>query len=197
MSSGRTGLALSTLIVLTVSVGASHHADAQLPTTVQLPSFSFFTYSGTVVVPDSGGAYLGGNRSSASGWNQRGWNRGFGSSLRNSQASVQATIIDHREIDRQILGATPQQFVKSQALRSQAPRSQASRPTVDPSEEGKSLVRYARQQYLQGKRTESFDTYRMAIEILPHGLRELATKEFERVFGAAATQAVQMASLRR
>ncbi len=178
---------------ITLVGGSPGEANAQLPTTVQLPSFSFFTFSGTVVVPDSGGAYLGGLRSSATGMNRRGLSRGFGSSQLSSQASVHATIIDHNAIDRQLLGGTPKEFMKSSA----PSRSQRRPKTVDPSEEGKALVRYARKQYREGKQTQSFDAYRMAIHILPTGLRELARKEFERVFGAAATQAVRMSSLRR
>lgn len=160
-------------------------ASAQLPTTVQLPSFSTFSYSGSVLVPDQGGAYLGGVNRSATGLNRRGLSRGFGSSLRNSQASVHATIIDQNEMDRQLLGGTPREFMRSQR-----------RTQVDPTEEGKVLVRYARKLYRDGKKTESFDTYRMAIRVLPTGLRELAAKEFERVFGAAAMQATRMSSLR-
>jgi hypothetical protein len=121
--------------------------------------------------------------------------------LLSSQASAHATIIDHNEIDRQILGGTPKEFLKSKSKSKSLSRTnsktQRPRTTVSPTEEGKALVRYARKQYREGKRSQSFDTYRMAIQILPTGLRELATKEFERVFGTAATQAVGMASLRR
>ena len=73
----------------------------------------------------------------------------------------------------------------------------ADTPIDDIDAEGKSLVRYARQMYREGKKSQSFDTYRMAINVLRPPLRDLATKEFERVFGAAATQAVRMTSLRR
>lgn len=178
-------------VLAIISLAASDPATAQLPTTVQLPSFSFFSYSGTVVVPDGGGTSLGGIRSSATGMNRRGLSRGFGSSQFSSQASVHATIIDLNEIDRQLLGGTPQEFLGSKSNTKRA------RNPVDPTAEGKALVRYARKQYREGNHTASFDTYRMAIRILPTGLRELATKEFERVFGASATQAVRMSSLRR
>ena len=162
-------------------------AEAQLPTTVQLPSFSSFSYRGTVVVPDNGGAYLGGVNRSATGLNRRGLSRGFGSSLGHSGASVHATIIDHSEIDRQLLGVDPKELVKGKSTRKKA----------DPDAEGKALVRYARQMYREGKEGQSFDTYRMAIKVLRPGLREFATREFERVFGEPAKQAVRMASMRR
>ncbi len=187
MTLQRSTVALIALIA--IAVGLGNTATAQLPTTVQLPSFSIFSYSGSVVVPDQGAAYLGGNRSSASGYRRRGLSRGLGSSLLSSQASVHATIIDHGEIDRQLLGGSPEEFMRREEL---------ARPRqVTATEEGKSLVRYARTLYREGRQTESFDTYRMAIRILPTGLRELATSEFERVFGAAATQAVRTTSLRR
>jgi hypothetical protein len=164
-------------------------ASGQLPSVVQLPSFRTFSYSGTVVVPDGGSAYLGGNRTSLSGSSRRGLSRGFGFSQGISQASVTATIIDLDEIDRHLLGATPQEFVKA----SQRDRAKQ----VDPTEEGKALVRYARRQYREGKKTAAFDTYRMAISVLRGRLRELAEAEFRRVFGSAADQSLRMASRRR
>jgi hypothetical protein len=175
------------IALITIAFSVGNTASAQLPTTVQLPSFSVFSYSGTVVVPDQGAAYLGGNRSSATGFSRRGLSRGLGSSLLGTQASVHATIIDHQEIDRQLLGGSPAEFMASQR----------NVRRLTPTEEGKSLVRYARKLYRAGQRTESFDTYRMAIRILPTGLRELATKEFERVFGPAATQAARMTAIGR
>ena len=68
---------------------------------------------------------------------------------------------------------------------------------MDPTEEGKSLVRFARTQYREGNKAASFDTYRMAIQVLQGRLRELATVEFRRVFGTAADQSLRMASARR
>lgn len=173
-----------------VAVAITTRASAQqLPAVVQLPSFQTFSYSGTVVVPDSGAAYLGGNNTSASGWSRRGLSRGFGSALGSSQASISATIIDHGEIDRQLLGGTPQEFLKSDRGKSD-PRAAG----VDPAEEGKALVRYAREQYREGNEAAAFDTYRMAIGVLQGRLRELATIEFRRVFGAAADQSLSVAS---
>jgi hypothetical protein len=182
------------LMVLAATCFASKvGAQSQLPSVVQLPSIHTFFYSGTVVVPDSGGAYLGGNRRSASGSSRRGLGRAFGSSLGNPQASVTATIIDHNAIDRQLLGATPEQLAKANGGRVVAGKAK----TLDPVEEGKALVRFARKQYREGKKTASFDTYRMAIGVLQGRLRELARVEFRRVFGPAADQSLRMASLHR
>lgn len=179
-------------LFVTLSVGVSSQASAQnqIPSVVQLPSLQTFFYSGTVVVPDSGGAYLGGVRRSASSARRRGLNRGFGSTLGNPQASVTATIIDHNEIDRQLLGADPRDIAKAGGKRPVA-------KPLDPVEEGKALVRFARQQYREGKRTAAFDTYLMAINVLQGRLRELAKVEFRRVFGPAADQSLRMAAMRR
>lgn len=86
-------------------------------TTVQLPTFRFFTVQTAVSVPDSGGAYLGGLSSGASSSSRRGiplmikdpWiaplmgSRGIAHSAATSGASVHATIIDHEELDREAL----------------------------------------------------------------------------------------------
>ncbi len=186
---------LSMVLVLS-AVGSASEAAAQvgsqIPSVVQLPSFQIFSYSGTVVVPDSGAGYLGGNNSYASGARRRAFSRAFGSSLGSPQASVSTTIIGNNEIDRQLLGGTREEFLKSGPGRA----GDAERKPIDPNEEGKSLVRFARSQYREGKTGASFDTYRMAIQRLQGNLRELATVEFRRVFGTAADQALRMASAR-
>ena len=49
---------------------------------------------------------------------------------------------------------------------------------------------------MPGNKTDSFDTYRMAISVLEGRLQELAIKEFRRVFGPAADQTLRVASTR-
>jgi hypothetical protein len=187
-------LTLGLLALATTAMEA--RAQRAIPSVVQLPSFQTFSYSGTVVVPDSGGAYLGGVRRSSSGSSRRGLSRGFGFAQGNSQLSVHPTIIDNNEIDRQLLGGTPKQFVEAGRAKAQQDKSKVAKP-IDPNEEGKALVRFARKQYREGNKTASFDTYRMAIGVLDGRLSELAKVEFRRVFGAAADQSLRMASLRR
>jgi hypothetical protein len=79
----------------------------QAPTTVQLPTFSFFTVQTTVSVPDSGGTYLGGIKRAADGSRTRGFgplkNRGLGSTRGASRVSVHAQIIDQHEMDQAVL----------------------------------------------------------------------------------------------
>lgn len=90
-----------------LATSAMAQNPAQAPTTVQLPTFSFFTVQTSVSVPDRGGAYLGGINTARDGRTSRGFgplrNRGSGSERGASMVSVHATIIDLREIDEAIL----------------------------------------------------------------------------------------------
>ncbi len=187
--------------------------QAQLPSVVQLPSFHTFSYRGSVLVPDGGTTSLGGVKRSATGFNHRGWNRGYGSVNSTSNASVSARIIDLAEMDRQILGGSPQEFLRrmraeeQQAIatglpvattgrQTQATRSPAA-STLSRTEEGKALVRFARQEYREGRKSSSIQAYGMAINQLDGRLKTLAVAEFRRVFGTAAEQLLQLSSLRR
>ena len=106
-------------VACSMGLGAAATAQAQnnAPTTVQLPTFSFFTVQTAVSVPDSGGAYLGGmsrgyNSSTARGlpfWAKTPWfsplgtSRGIASGVDAGGVSVHATIIDHEELDKAVL----------------------------------------------------------------------------------------------
>jgi hypothetical protein len=188
---------LSTLIGL-ISCKAAQAQGRQLPSVVQLPSFSFFTFRGSVLVPDSGAAYLGGVNRSASGVTNRGrgLGHGIGGGLSHSGASIHATIIDHAEIDRQILGGTPQEFVQRERAK-QALAGGKPNVLADPDAEGKTLVRFARKMYREGKHTKAFDGYLLALDVLSPTLRDLAADEFRRVFGPSADQAIRMHAQRR
>ncbi len=184
------------LLVLFLATEATgfHRCSAQdpLPTVVQLPTFQFFTFSGSVLVPDGGGMYLGGNKTSAIGSSRRGLNRSFGQSQRLSQATAHAQIIDLNAMDRQLLGGTPKEFLRRQRNPAVLDR------TSNPDDEGKALVRHARKLYQRGDKTGAFDTYRMAIGVLRSSrLQELAKIEFRRVFGTAADQSLHTTSLGR
>ncbi len=193
---------------------------AQLPSVVQLPSFHTFSYRGSVLVPDGGTTSLGGVKRSATGYNHRGWNRGYGSVNSTSNASVSARIIDLAEMDRRILGGTPKEFLRrvraqeQQAIpaglpleatrlpltaagqRTQTMRSQTA-AALSRTDEGKALVRFARQEYREGRKSSSIQAYGMAINQLDGRLKTLAVAEFRRVFGTAAEQLLQLSSLRR
>lgn len=186
------------LCVCFTLIGADRSAAQNaIPSVVQLPSFQTFSYSGTVVVPDSGSTYLGGVKRSATGINRRGLSHGFGSAQGVGQASVTATIIDHHEIDRRLRGSKPQDFLPARTLTRPPLRAADLRRPSDPTEEGKALVRFARAQYLRGNESDSFDTYQMAIGVLSGRLKELAKAEFRRVFSDAADQALRTSTSRR
>lgn len=90
-----------------LAAGSSALGQAQAPTTVQLPTFRFFTVQTSVSVPDGGGAYLGGLKSARDSSLTRGFgpfrNRGIGSDRGAGGMSVHATIIDLKEMDDAIL----------------------------------------------------------------------------------------------
>ncbi|QDV41992.1 hypothetical protein Enr13x_18350 [Stieleria neptunia] len=173
----RLGIVVTTALL---TLGIDHLASAQ--STIQLPSFSRFTYSGSVLVPTGGRASLGGVSRSASGRSsRRGGGRGIGAGVGHAGASAHVTIIDHDAIDRQIRGLPPKGTGTSSL--SKRPITPAASKT-DPDAEGKALVRFARKQYLAGRRTSAFDAYRLAIETLSPRLSDLAAAEFRRVFPA-------------
>jgi hypothetical protein len=153
--------------------------------TISLPTFHSFSYSGTVEVPDGGTMSLGGNAYSASSRSQR---SGLfpGPVARSgiqgvSNASITATIINNHEIDRQLLGGTPQEFVERHR-KIEAMRDGRQNPirSADRTHEGKVLVRYARSLYQQGRHSAARDTYLMAADLLEPKLRELAIAEMRR-----------------
>ena len=171
---------------------------------VQLPSFSNFSYSGTVVVPDSGRTSLGGVNRSAMGSSRRWGSRATGQSLSNSNASITATIIDLDAMDRRIRGIDNQGAIATAGQQGATiraagksydakidQRSKSNRdPRVvqDPDAEGKALVRYARAKLKSGDKKSAFEGYRLAISVLSPYLRNLAIKEFRRAFPIAAAQ---------
>ncbi|MDB4694874.1 hypothetical protein OAF47_00235 [bacterium] len=187
---------------------------AQLPSVVQLPSLHTFSYQGSVLVPDGGTTSLGGVMRSASGYNHRGWNRGYGSVNSTSNASVSVRIIDLAEMDRQILGGSPRDFLRNMRARElQLEQSQehqkktvgqptqvlhaSMRAPLSRTEEGKALVRFARQEYREGRQSSSIQAYGMAINQLDGRLKTLAEAEFRRVFGTTAVQLLRLSSLSR
>lgn len=152
--------------------------DAVHAQAVQLPSFQYFTVSTSVLVPDRGGAYLGGISRSQTGSSARGVpllgkvpgadrlfrNQGIGASHSASGVSVQATIIDHAELDRAVLAAAsdrpsgldPQLAGRAAYLA----RNVAQHPTAagglpaEPAASGKSLAQLQRERELARERRQ-------------------------------------------
>jgi hypothetical protein len=97
-------LGLSSAIVLL----AASAALGQAPTTVQLPTFHFFTVQTTVGVPDSGGASLGGISRAYDSSRMRGLgplagSRGAATGRSTSGMTVHATIHDLPALDEALL----------------------------------------------------------------------------------------------
>lgn len=153
-------------LFVTVCLAGFTSAHAQV---VQLPSIRQFSYRGSVLVPDGGSTYLGGNSSYASGSRSRGLpglppmpGSQFGNSTTTSGASVSATIIDHEAIDRQILGQDARSL--SQSIH------HPNEPSIDRQiNEIKSLVRNARSLH----RTERFDASRYTYDLAINRIRKL------------------------
>jgi hypothetical protein len=120
----RTIIAVAFVSAIGLPVGTAF-AQNNAPTTVQLPTFSFFTVQTTVSVPDSGGAFLGGmsrayNSSTTRGlpfWAKTPWlsplgdSRGIASGVDAGGVSVHATIIDREELDKAVLSAAAARHV--------------------------------------------------------------------------------------
>ena len=96
-------------------------AQSQQGITLQLPTFSFFSVATTVVVPDSGGAYLGGMRRASSGSNRFGspWAPGqgaFGCERQASNLHIQAHIHDLEGMDKALRSGSNPVLAKSSPL---------------------------------------------------------------------------------
>ncbi len=102
-----------TITVAAVTLNAAITASAQRATTVQLPTFSFFTVNTTVMVPDGGSAYLGGVGRASSGSTSRGLpglggsplggNRAIAGSVSAGGISISAKIHDFEAMDQALL----------------------------------------------------------------------------------------------
>jgi hypothetical protein len=88
-------------------------AFAQQATTVQLPTYSYFTTNTTVSVPDRGSVYLGGVKRAASGRNEFGaplvpfGNRSMGMERSASGAWVSVYVHDFEAMDEYLLSQPP------------------------------------------------------------------------------------------
>jgi hypothetical protein len=100
---------LSILASTAILLPLAQQGSAQ---TVQLPTFSFFSVSTTVSVPDNGSAFMGGINRAASGGNEFGvpglafpglQNRSFGQDMSASSVWAKVTIHDFDAMDQAIL----------------------------------------------------------------------------------------------
>ncbi len=115
MVTGRSHLSVFAALVTLLASSV----EAQQGITVQLPTFSFFSVATTVVVPDSGGAYMGGINRAGLGRNRIGtpFGQGPGALGATRQAAgmqVGAQIHDLQEMDKALLGTMSQQVAAAQ-----------------------------------------------------------------------------------
>ena len=100
-------LILAANISALLLTAVAQQAIAQPATTVQLPSFSYFTVNTTVSVPDRGGVSLAGTNRAGDAVRTRGFGplgiRSIASDRAANNVSVTATILDMAELDAQAL----------------------------------------------------------------------------------------------
>lgn len=188
-NSGRYRL-LSLLVGLLVSMPLTANAQG---TTVQLPTISNFSYSGSVLVPDSGGAYLGGSSRTSNYFRSYGFGapNTHSNSLRSaSDAQARVFIIDHQAWDRSVLGGTPEEFLRrhrtQQKFRSSAATTenswlpgQKAASSTDVNARGKQLVRKGRAAAEQGDQRLTKYYYQLAKLYLDDNLARLAEAEYQ------------------
>lgn len=112
-------------------------AVAQLPATVQLPSFSYFGVDTSVSVPDRGSMSVGGVGRSSMGSTAFGpvlgpRSRSFGRQMSASSTTVHATIHDFDAMDRQLLDQARKSYRVSPRAATSAARDEASSAAAGP-----------------------------------------------------------------
>jgi hypothetical protein len=100
-----------TLLCIAWGMLGVSNANAQPATTVQLPTFQFFTVSTSVLVPDRGSTVIGGNRTGSLGSNfysnpYLGLVRTSSTGNVTSQMQLHAQVHDLREMDAALLSQT-------------------------------------------------------------------------------------------
>lgn len=99
-------------LVAALTIGSAAPAAAQVPSTVQLPSYSTFGVSTSVSVPDRGRAYLGGIGRSSSGSTAFGpvlgpGSRSYGRQTGAGIVDARVTIHDFDAMDKLLLEQAP------------------------------------------------------------------------------------------
>ncbi len=132
----KTAIPIATILLL----GAFPVLRAQQPnppTTVQLPTFSFFSVETTVSVPDSGGGYLGRMARAASGSSQHGLlprNRALGRECQAGGAFAKAFIHDFGEMDHDLADALSPGWSMRAAAAQRGEREKMSEVTARPAD---------------------------------------------------------------
>lgn len=112
-------------------------AVAQMPATVQLPSYSYFGVDTSVSVPDRGSMSLGGIGRSSMGSTAFGpvlgpRSRSFGRQMSASSTTVHATIHDFDAMDRQLLKQAQKSYGESRRAATGTARGETSSAAAGP-----------------------------------------------------------------
>lgn len=190
--------------------GLASVAFAQPPTTVQLPTFSFFTVNTTVSVPDRGGTYLGGLLRGSDSSTTRGLapfpglaNRGIGSERSAAGMNVRAWIHDFRKMDEALLaeaaakrGETDPAALKGAALADSLEAAPAGNPAAGEPLLSVADIRRQNEQQDAAQREEAMAYFLKAEEYRTAGKLGLAKLNYQR---AAARDAgkVKEAAMKR
>lgn len=177
-----------------VACGLASIASAQAPTTVQLPTFDFFTVNTTVSVPDSGGTYLGGLLRGSDSSTTRGLapfpglaNRGIGSERSAAGMSVRAWIHDFRRMDEALLaeaaakrGETDPAALKGAALADSLDAAPAGNPATNAPLLSVADIRRQNEQQDAAQREDAMAYFLKAEEYRTAGKLGLAKLNYQR-----------------
>jgi hypothetical protein len=201
---------LSAAIDLAMLTGFAGIASAQTPTTVQLPTFSFFTVNTTVSVPDSGGTYLGGLLHGRDSSSMRGLSpfpglasRGIASERSAGGMSIRAWIHDFRKLDDALLAEaaakrreTDPAAMKGEALAGSLEKSPAGNPAANAPLLSVAEIRRQNEQQDQARREEALAFFTKAEEYRTAGKLGLAKMNYQRA-AARDSGKVKEAALKR
>lgn len=205
----RTNLVLAG-VGLILSFGLASNSLAQSPTTVQLPTFSFFTVNTTVSVPDSGGTYLGGLLRGRDSSSMRGLapfpglaSRGIASERSAGGMSIRAWIHDFRKLDDAILAEaaatrkeTDPVAIKGKALAESLDKSPTGNPAADAPLLSVAEIRRQNEEQDQVRREEALAYFTKGEEYRAAGKPGLAKMNYQRA-AARDTGKVKEAALAR
>ena len=193
-----------------LSCGLVSIALAQAPTTVQLPTFSFFTVNTSVSVPDSGGSYLGGLMRGRDSSSMRGLapfplaaNRGLSSDRMAGGMSIRAWIHDFRKLDDALLAEaagkgreTDPAAVGGKALADSLEKSPAGNPSAEAPLLSVADIRRQNEQQDAAQREEALAYFTKAEEYRTAGKLGLAKLNYQRAAARDAGKVKEAALVR-
>lgn len=190
--------------------GLATLASAQAPTTVQLPTYSFFTVNTTVSVPDSGGSFLGGILRGRDSSSTRGLspfplaaNRGIASERGAGGMSIRAWIHDFRKLDEALLAEAAEKrrekdpvSIKGAALADSLEKPPAGNPAADAPVLSIAEIRRQNKEQDATKQEEALAYFTKAEEYRAAGKLGLAKLNYQRAAARDAGKVKEAALVR-